>query len=135
MNLHVQVRTSTGGTVQVLVWGEIEEIPQLEHLYCEKEENKKTSPSILRPPFIACTSVQVPDLGCKRPAARCQHGAKHIEFSESGHVRASCGIVLPDTAIGEGQERSPPTLLRLPLRCRLQGNIEFRDQDFKGECN
>jgi hypothetical protein len=132
MNLHEQVRTRTGGAVQVLIWEEIEEIPQLVHLYCEKEKTKKIRLSFLRPPLIACTSAQVPDLGRKRPAARCQHSAKHIEFSESGHVRASRGIVLPDAG---RRPRIESTDLTEPssMSGRLQGNIEVRDQDFKGE--
>jgi hypothetical protein len=66
MNLHVQVRTSTGGTVQVPIWGKSGQIPLLVHLYSEKDEIKKTGLSFLRPPSEACTSVQVPDLDCKR---------------------------------------------------------------------
>jgi hypothetical protein len=41
MSLHKQVRTMTGGTVQVPIWGKTEQIPQLVHLYSEKEDIKK----------------------------------------------------------------------------------------------
>jgi hypothetical protein len=70
MNLHEHVRTSTGGTVQVLIWGKMRQIPQLVHLYIEKEEIKKTGPNFLRQPSRACASVQVPDPARKRPTER-----------------------------------------------------------------
>lgn len=56
MNLHVQVRTSTGSTVQVSIRGKTRQILQLVHLYSEEEEIKKTSIIFCANPL---TSAQV----------------------------------------------------------------------------
>jgi hypothetical protein len=130
VNLHVQVRTSTGGTVQVPIWGKIGQIPQLAHLHSEKEEIKKTSRSFLCRPSKTCASVQVPDLACKRATARCQHNAKHIERPRSS--------VLWNRAARYSARRRPKTepadvTETISVSGRLQCYIEFRDQDFKGE--
>ena len=59
MNLHVQVRTSMGGTVQVPIWGKSGQIPLLVHLYSEKEEIKKNKSQFFAPTLSGlykCTS-------------------------------------------------------------------------------
>jgi hypothetical protein len=70
VNLHVQVRTSTDGTVQVAIWGKTGQTALLVYLHSKKEEIKKTSLGFLCRPSKTCASVQVPDLACKRATER-----------------------------------------------------------------
>lgn len=113
MNLHVQVTTSTGGAIQVLIWGKIEQTAQLVRLHSEKEEKNKRPQFFAPRPFwpIQVYKFQILAVNDWPPAVDATKNTRSP--LRAAMFESSAESCCPMR--GEAQEQSPPTLLRLAL--------------------